>query len=95
MKLSRIGRVSLAFVVSVAMGLGMTALVAVQQETQTIPIIVVGLSDAVDRGFVASLAHPGGNITGFTDWDSTMGSKFLELLKEIAPGVATHSCGHF
>jgi putative tryptophan/tyrosine transport system substrate-binding protein len=68
--------------------LGTSALAPVRQETQTIPIVFVTVSDPVGRGFVASLAHPGGNITGFTDWDSTMGSKFLELLKEIAPGVA-------
>jgi putative ABC transport system substrate-binding protein len=67
---------------------GTTALAAMRQETQTIPILMVGVSDPVGRGFVASLAHPGGNITGFTEWESTMGSKWLELLKEIAPGVA-------
>jgi putative ABC transport system substrate-binding protein len=51
-------------------------------------IVFAGVSDPVGQGFVASLAHPGGgNITGFTDWDSTMGSKFLELLNGIAPGV--------
>jgi putative ABC transport system substrate-binding protein len=60
----------------------------VRQETQTIPIVFVGASDPVGQGFVASLAHPGGNITGFVDCDSTMGSKWLELLKKIAPGVA-------
>jgi putative tryptophan/tyrosine transport system substrate-binding protein len=63
-------------------------LAALRRETQTIPIIFVGVSDPVGQGFVASLAHPGGNITGFTDIDPTMASKRLELLKEIAPGVA-------
>jgi putative ABC transport system substrate-binding protein len=73
----------------VVLVLGTTALAAVRQETQTIiPIVFMLISDPVGRGLVASLAHPGGNITGFTDWDSTMGSKFLELLKEIAPGLA-------
>jgi putative ABC transport system substrate-binding protein len=65
-----------------------TAFAAARQETQTIPIVFAGVSDPVGRGFVASLAHPGGgNITGFTDGEHD-GSKFLELLKEIAPGVA-------
>jgi putative ABC transport system substrate-binding protein len=48
----------------------------------------VNTTDPVGQGFVTSLAHPGGNITGFTDFDHTMGSKWLELLKEIAPGIA-------
>jgi ABC-type uncharacterized transport system substrate-binding protein len=67
---------------------GTPASAAVQQETQTIPIVFVGTADPVGQGFVASLAHPGGNITGFTDEEPTMASKRLELLKEIAPGVA-------
>jgi putative ABC transport system substrate-binding protein len=63
-------------------------LAALRQETQTTPIVFVGISDPVGQGFVASLAHPGGNMTGFVDNDPPMGSKWLELLKEIAPGVA-------
>jgi putative ABC transport system substrate-binding protein len=48
----------------------------------------VNITDPVGQGFVTSLARPGGNITGNTDYDSTMGSKWLELLKEIAPGMS-------
>jgi putative ABC transport system substrate-binding protein len=61
---------------------------AVRQETQSIPIVFANIIDPVAQGFVTSLAHPGGNITGFTDYDSRMGSKWLELLKEIAPSLA-------
>ena len=47
----------------------------------------VSVGDPVGEGFVASLAHPGGNITGFSSYDGPMGSKWLELLKETAPNL--------
>jgi putative tryptophan/tyrosine transport system substrate-binding protein len=64
------------------------ALVAAKVATRTIPIVFLSISEPVRRGFVQSLAHPGGNITGFANMEATLGSKWLELLKEIAPGVA-------
>ena len=57
----------------------------VQVNTDTIPIVFVGVTDPVDRGFVASLEHPGGNITGFASFEFSFGSKWLQLLKEISP----------
>jgi putative ABC transport system substrate-binding protein len=63
------------------------ALVALRQATRTIPIVFAQIADPVANGFVASLAHPGGNITGFVPYENTMGAKWLELLKEIAPRV--------
>jgi putative ABC transport system substrate-binding protein len=66
---------------------GSPAVAAMRQETQSIPIVFASVTDPVGQGFVTSLAHPGGNITGFTDFDPTMGSKWLELLKTIAPGI--------
>lgn len=60
---------------------------AVQRETQTIPIVFVPASDPIGSGFVQSLAHPGGNITGFINLEATLLQKELELLKEIAPGI--------
>jgi putative ABC transport system substrate-binding protein len=57
------------------------------QATRTIPIVFVNVIDPVGSGFVASLAHPGGNATGFTIYEYSMSGKWLELLKEIAPGV--------
>jgi putative ABC transport system substrate-binding protein len=70
----------------VAFSTPMTA--AILQQTRTIPIIFTTVSDPVGSGFVASFARPGGNVTGFTNIEPTMASKWLELLKEIAPGVA-------
>jgi putative ABC transport system substrate-binding protein len=57
------------------------------QATRTLPIVFVMVQDAVAAGFVDSLARPGGNATGFTSWEFSMGAKWLELLKQIAPGV--------
>ena len=58
---------------------------ALARETHAIPIVFVQVSDPVGSGFVASLARPGGNITGFTTDNSAQGGKWVELLKEIAP----------
>jgi len=58
------------------------------QHTRTIPIVFAVVSDPVGSGFVASFARPGGNVTGFTNVDASMGGKWLELLKEMAPRVA-------
>ena len=57
------------------------------QMTRAVPIVFVQVVDPVGSGFVASLARPGGNVTGFTNFECAIGSKWLELLKEIAPGV--------
>ena len=64
------------------------ALAAVQRLTRTIPVVFAQISDPVGAGFVASLAHPGGNITGFALFEFAVGSKWLELLKQIAPSVS-------
>src|SRR5215469_1584065 len=57
------------------------------QMTRTVPIVFTTVVDPVGSGFVDSLARPGGNITGFTVSEYSMGGKWLQLLKEIAPGV--------
>jgi putative ABC transport system substrate-binding protein len=64
------------------------ALAAVQRATRTIPVVFAQVSDPVGAGFVASLAHPGGNITGFALFEFAVGAKWLELLKQIAPAVS-------
>jgi putative ABC transport system substrate-binding protein len=64
---------------------GTSVLKAVQQKTKTIPIVFVNVIDPVGQGFVQSLAHPGGNITGLSNIESEMGAKWLQLLKEMAP----------
>jgi putative tryptophan/tyrosine transport system substrate-binding protein len=58
---------------------------ALLQQTRTIPIVFTNVSDPVGSGFVSSLPHPGGNLTGFIDIEGAMAGKWLELLKEIAP----------
>src|SRR6516164_5260082 len=60
---------------------------ALKQATQSIPIVFAVLNDPVGQGFVANMARPGGNITGFTFVDFSLIGKWLELLKEIAPSV--------
>jgi putative ABC transport system substrate-binding protein len=60
---------------------------ALQQATRTAPIVFVQVTDPVGGGFVESLARPGGNATGFMLFEYSIGGKWLELLKEIAPGV--------
>ena len=57
------------------------------QATRTVPIVFVHVVDPVGAGFVASLARPGGNATGFTGYEFGISGKWLELLKQIAPGV--------
>ena len=66
---------------------GEAATAAIQQETRTIPIVVGGVTDPVAQRIVARLDRPGGNITGFANLEATLGSKWLELLLEIAPGL--------
>jgi len=63
------------------------AVAALLQQTQTIPIIFTLVSDSVGSGFVPSLAHPGGNITGFHNFEPELSGKWLEILKEVAPKV--------
>ena len=60
---------------------------ALRKVTATIPIVFVGVSDPIGDGFVTSMAHPGGHVTGFTNVEFSMASKWLEILKEIAPKV--------
>jgi putative tryptophan/tyrosine transport system substrate-binding protein len=69
----------------VILGTGSLAVGALKQATATIPIIFVGIIDPVGAGLVDSLARPGGNLTGFLLWEYGLSSKWLNLLKEIAP----------
>jgi putative ABC transport system substrate-binding protein len=64
-----------------------TVTVALQRETRTIPIVFATAGDPVVSGIVPRLNQPGGNITGFTNLEATLGAKWLELLSEIAPGL--------
>src|SRR6516164_5701764 len=67
---------------------GSPGVTALRRQNSTIPIVLVLITDPVGQGFVESLAHPGGNITGFTDYDPPMASKWLRMLTQIIPPVA-------
>ena len=60
---------------------------ALQRETRTIPIVFVLVSDPIGSGYVASLARPGGNLTGLLAYEAGVTGKWLAMLKEIAPGL--------
>src|SRR5262245_17823400 len=58
-----------------------------QQRSRSIPLVIVLVIDPVASGFVSSMAHPGGNITGFTNFEYAIGGKWIEILKEVAPNT--------
>jgi ABC-type uncharacterized transport system substrate-binding protein len=67
---------------------GSAALTALQQATRTIPIVFTNVADPVGQGFIESLARPGSNVTGFTNFEFAMGGKWLETLKGLVPHAA-------
>ena len=71
----------------VAVTVGSATIAPVQQANGTIPIVFVNLADPVGAGFVQSLARPGGNVTGFTNFEYSMSGKWVELLKQISPQI--------
>ena len=71
----------------VILAAGAPIVAALLQATRTVPIVFAIVADPVGAGFVDSLARPGGNATGFMHFEYGMSGKWLELLKEIAPGV--------
>ena len=72
----------------VLFGNGTAVVTALRDATGSIPIVLVHVAEPVSSGFVQSLTRPGGNITGFTNFEPSIGGKWLELLKEVAPLVA-------
>ena len=76
-----------ALVPDVILGLSSTALAPLLEATRTVPIVFAGVADPVAAGYVETLARPGGNATGFTVYEYSIGGKWLALLKEIAPRV--------
>ena len=62
-------------------------LAALQRETRTIPIVFAQVEDPITLGFVASISHPGGNITGFTQFEYSIGTQWVELLKQMVPNM--------
>jgi putative tryptophan/tyrosine transport system substrate-binding protein len=65
-----------------------TNLANLRDATNTIPIVFVQVSDPVAQGFVVNLTRPGGNLTGFSAFDFSIGGKWVDLLKQISPGLA-------
>jgi putative tryptophan/tyrosine transport system substrate-binding protein len=63
------------------------AVEAVQRETSTTPIVFVAVTDPVISGFVASMSHPGGNITGFSNFEPSLAGKYVEILKGVIPDI--------
>jgi putative tryptophan/tyrosine transport system substrate-binding protein len=83
----RLGGELLSLSPDLIMSVGSPGVKALQQATTTVPIVFMFVTEPVDQGFVQSLAHPGGNITGFAYLERTIGAKWLALLTEIAPRV--------
>ena len=71
----------------VILSVGTASMGALLQVTRTVPIVFVSVADPVGAGFVDSLSRPGGNATGFTQFEYSLSGKWLELLKQIAPGM--------
>jgi putative tryptophan/tyrosine transport system substrate-binding protein len=67
--------------------MGTPATAALQRDTRTIPIVFAGVPAPVGEGFVAGLPRPGGNMTGFSNLEASMGGKWLQLLMEVTPGI--------
>src|SRR3974377_354552 len=84
-RLRRYAAELIALAPDVIVSVGSVAVAPLQQATRTIPIVFVNVPDPVRAGFVQSMAHPGGNITGFSNFEYSMSGKWAELLKQIAP----------
>jgi putative ABC transport system substrate-binding protein len=76
-----------ALALNVVLTSGASTVGLMLQATRTVPVVFVGTADPVGAGFVDSLARPAGNATGFTSYEYSMSGKWLDLLKEIAPGI--------
>jgi putative tryptophan/tyrosine transport system substrate-binding protein len=86
-RLRRYAAELIALAPDVIVSVGSLAVAPLQQATRTIPIVFVNVPDPVGAGFVQSMANPGGNITGFLNFEYSMSGKWAELLKQIAPNV--------
>jgi putative ABC transport system substrate-binding protein len=71
----------------ILVGYATPSVAALQQETRSIPIVFLSVTDPVGQGLVASLAHPGGNVTGFAVFEFSLGTKWMGALKQIAPSL--------
>ncbi|MBR0961202.1 ABC transporter substrate-binding protein [Bradyrhizobium japonicum] len=71
----------------ILLAVGTPSVEELRRRTTTIPIVFAVVTDPVSQGFVENLAHPGGNITGFTDYDGPLAGKWLEMLSQVTPPV--------
>ena len=78
-----------ALVPNALLAVGSPCVEALRRRTQTIPIVFTVVTDPIGQGFVENLSRPGANLTGFTDFDVSMGAKWLEMLTRISPPIAT------
>src|SRR5262245_61077345 len=86
-RLPRYAAELVALTPDVIVSVGSVTVAPLQQATRTVPIVFVNVPDPVGAGFVQSMARPGGNITGFLNFEYSMSGKWAELLKQIAPNV--------
>ncbi|QOZ72409.1 putative ABC transport system substrate-binding protein [Bradyrhizobium arachidis] len=87
-RIARLADELIALKPDVLLALGTPSVEELRQRTTTIPIVFAVVTDPVSQGFVKNLAHPGGNITGFTDYDGPLAGKWLEMLTQVTPRVS-------
>lgn len=87
-RIARLADDLIALKPDILLALGTPSVEELRQRTTTIPIVFAVVTDPVSQGFVQNLAHPGGNITGFTDYDGPLAGKWLEMLAQVTPKVS-------
>jgi putative ABC transport system substrate-binding protein len=88
-RIARLADELVALKPDILLAVGTPSVEELRQRTATTPIVFAVVTDPVSQGFVQNLAHPGGNITGFTDYDGPLAGKWLEMLTQITPRVAS------
>lgn len=86
-KIARFADELVALKPDILLAVGTPSVEELRQRTTTIPIVFAVVTDPVSQGFVKNLAHPGGNVTGFTDYDGPLAGKWLEMLTQVTPPV--------
>lgn len=87
-RIARLAEELIALKPDVLLAVGTPSVEELRQRTTTIPVVFAVVTDPVNQGFVQNLAHPGGNITGFTDYDGPLAGKWLEMLTQVSPKVS-------
>ncbi|WP_315986386.1 ABC transporter substrate-binding protein [Bradyrhizobium sp. Bra78] len=87
-RIARLADELVALKPDILLAVGTPSVEELRQRTTTIPIVFAVVTDPVSQGFVKNLAHPGGNVTGFTDYDGPLAGKWLEMLTQVTPKVS-------